>query len=104
MLGKRNTALLLAAVMAAVCLFGCTPAGQADSLRPQSAPPLAVQPWTAGEADAQFDLPGEVRSAVWLDNGEPLPMVQRDGHVTVSPKPFIYGRSLVVRVAKLELV
>ena len=58
----------------------------------------------AGEADAQFDLPGEVRSAVWFDNGEPLPMVQRDGHVTVSPKPFVYGRSLVVRVAKLELV
>ena len=58
----------------------------------------------AGEAYAQFDLPGEVRSAVWLDNGEPLPMVQRDGYVTVSPKPFVYGRSLVVRVAKLELV
>ena len=57
MLGKRNTALLLAAVMAAVCLFGCTPAGQADSLRPQSAPPLAVQPWTAGEADAQGFAP-----------------------------------------------
>lgn len=51
----------------------------------------------------QFVLPKPVRTAFWLDNGEEVPIEQHDGTITVRPTPFVYGRDLVVRVAKLTV-
>ena len=48
-----------------------------------------------------FQLDGKIERAYWLDNGEAVSFSQRDGITTVRAMPFCYGRSLVVRVAKL---
>ncbi len=50
-----------------------------------------------------FAFDREVSSITWLDNAQPVDYEQRDGVLTVNTVPFIYGRSLVVRVAKIEV-
>lgn len=57
------------------------------------------------ESDAlfvnRFALPETVKSVTWLDNGEAVDFSQEGEMVTVKTVPFTYGRSLVVRVAKI---
>ena len=48
-----------------------------------------------------FDLPEKIQSATWMDNGEEVAFTQNGNAVTVTKVPFVYGRSLVVRVAKI---
>lgn len=49
-------------------------------------------------------FPEPVRRISWLDNGEELTFVQRDGSLTVGTTTFPYGTDLVVRIAKIETV
>lgn len=48
-----------------------------------------------------FSMEKEITGITWLDNGEALDFLQKDGQVTVHTEPFCYGRNLVVRVAKI---
>lgn len=48
-----------------------------------------------------FALPEKVASVIWMDNGMPVEFTQKDDQVTITKEPFTYGRSLVVRVAKI---
>ena len=60
---------------------------------------------TADDPDTYIDtfcLSEKVRSVTWMDNGEKVEFVQDDSKVTVHKIPFEYGRSLVVRIAKIE--
>lgn len=59
-----------------------------------------------GQASAEmipdrFELALPVKEAYWLDNGAPVVFSQKDGQVCVTPAFTEYGRSLVIRVAKL---
>ncbi len=56
------------------------------------------------EMDLQenFQFPEEIKSVTWLDNGEELEFTQEKGRVKITTKPFKYGDSYVVRIAKLE--
>lgn len=49
-----------------------------------------------------FAFDREVKSIHWLDNGEEVQFEQENGKVSVHTVPYTYGRSLVVRVAKIE--
>lgn len=51
---------------------------------------------------ARFALPKKLCRATWLDNAEEVCFEQQGENVTLQTPPFSYGRSLVVRVAKLE--
>lgn len=49
-----------------------------------------------------FRMEKKIREMIWLDDGTPVNFTQSDdGAVTVTARPFEYGRSLVVRVAKI---
>lgn len=48
-----------------------------------------------------FDLPDQIKSVAWMDNGEPVEYTQEGSHVTIHTVPYCYGRNLVVRVAKI---
>jgi len=48
-----------------------------------------------------FRLPEKIQSVAWMDNGESVEFSQQGSTVTVTKVPFTYGRSLVVRVAKI---
>jgi len=48
-----------------------------------------------------FPCAEPVRSAVWMDTGEPVDVTQADGMLAVTTKPFVYGRNTVIRVAKI---
>lgn len=50
-----------------------------------------------------FDLSEEVKSAVWMDTGAKIEFRQESGRVTLALDPYIYGRDLVVRVAKIRV-
>lgn len=52
---------------------------------------------------ASFPLDAPIRSANWMDSGEPVHFTQEAGKVTYYAKPFPYGTHGVVRVAKLEI-
>ncbi len=56
-----------------------------------------------GEADLRdiFSLPGQIVSAVWMDNGEAVAFDQEGSRTTLYTVPYRYGRNLVVRVAKI---
>lgn len=49
-----------------------------------------------------FEFKPEVKSVIWMDNGEKVKFEQKDGKITVYTVPFDYGRNLVVRVAKIQ--
>lgn len=49
-----------------------------------------------------FELPETVRSITWMDNNTEVAFEQDGNKVTVHKVPYVYGRSLVVRVAKIE--
>ena len=48
-----------------------------------------------------FDLAPSVKEAHWLDNGASVVFSLKDGQVCVTPAFTEYGRSFVIRVAKL---
>ena len=50
----------------------------------------------------RFVLSDSIKSVYWMDDGSPVEFEQKDDRVTVHTVPFRYGRSLVVRVAKIE--
>ncbi len=67
---------------------------------PMSADPN-VAPETSALYEDDFSLEETARSAVWLDDGSPVEFHQGNGRLTVKTGPFRYGKSLVVRVAKI---
>lgn len=69
--------------------------------------PMSADPNVALHTQAQYDssfcLPGKLVSACWMDNGEEVAFRQEGEKTVVKTVPFTYGRSLVVRVAKLTV-
>lgn len=59
--------------------------------------------YTTAEYDSRFVIPEKIRSVTWMDNGETVEFSQENGSVLVKTVPFRYGRSLVVRVAKITV-
>lgn len=53
--------------------------------------------------ESKFSLPEKIRSVTWMDNGSSVAFSQEGDKVTVQTEPFRYGRSLVVRVAKITV-
>lgn len=49
----------------------------------------------------KFELADTIESITWMDNGSEVSFVQEGNQVTVTTVPFLYGRNLVVRVAKI---
>ena len=56
-----------------------------------------------GDRLETFPLAEIIRSACWLDSGEPLPFSQTNGTATVTATPFHYGTNLTTRVAKITV-
>lgn len=52
--------------------------------------------------ESKFRLPDQIKSVVWMDNGANVEFTQHGENVTVQTVPYTYGRSLVVRVAKIS--
>ncbi len=48
-----------------------------------------------------FELPEEIASVTWMDNGADVTFVKEGNKISVLTEPCVYGRSLVVRVAKI---
>ena len=67
-----------------------------------SADPNVALP-TDAENMSKFNLPGKLISACWLDNGAEVVFRQSGEEVVLQTVPYTYGRSLVVRVAKLTV-
>ena len=65
-------------------------------------PNVANTPAANPFADS-FAFEDTVKSIKWLDNGEDIVFLQEGNRLTVSPAPQIYGESMVVKVAKIEL-
>lgn len=69
--------------------------------------PMVADPNVAlnGETDyeSRFRLPETIRSVCWLDNGANVSFFQDGQDVVVQTEPYRYGRSLVVRVAKITV-
>lgn len=57
--------------------------------------------FVTAEYESRFRLPAKIRQIQWMDNGEPVQFSQDGEQVTVQTVPFRYGRSLVVRIAKI---
>ena len=49
-----------------------------------------------------FELPEEIETVTWMDNGADVTFVKEGNKISVLIEPCAYGRSLVVRVAKIE--
>ena len=54
-----------------------------------------------GFYEDSFNLPENIISVNWLDDGKALEFSQNEQRVTIKTEPFDYGRNLVVRVAKI---
>ena len=67
--------------------------------------PMSADPNVALVKDSnyasRFQLEDEIEKVVWLDNGAEVIFEQENRDVTVMTVPYTYGRSLVVRVAKI---
>ncbi len=48
-----------------------------------------------------FTVDGKVTSATWMDTDEPVDFTQEGTTVSLRTVPFLYGRSTVIRVAKI---
>lgn len=48
-----------------------------------------------------FEFDEEIESVTWLDNGADVTFVKDKNKMSIFTEPFVYGRSLVVRVAKI---
>lgn len=60
-----------------------------------------VAKFGADNYEERFVLPEKILSVNWMDNHEEVVFKQKGDKVTVYTAPFRYGRSLVVRVAKI---
>ena len=58
--------------------------------------------YVTAEYESRFRLPEKITSITWMDNGQKVDFRQEQDRVFVQTVPFTYGRSLVVRVAKIE--
>ena len=58
---------------------------------------------SAADYESKFSLPEKIRSVCWLDNGDHVSFCQDGQDVIVKTEPYRYGRSLVVRVAKITV-
>ncbi len=56
---------------------------------------------TDADYELKFDLNKKIKSVYFMDNNEELVFNQNNASVTVQTVPYIYGRNLVVRVAKI---
>lgn len=65
--------------------------------------PMIADPDLVGDRDDTdvFELKERVVSITWMDDGASVPFVQENNRVIVTTEPFAYGRSLVVRVARI---
>lgn len=67
--------------------------------------PMSADPNVAVLQDAQYEskfkLADKIQSVTWLDNGAAVEYMQDGENVMVTTVPYTYGRSLVVRVAKI---
>lgn len=57
--------------------------------------------YTAQEFVEHFEFPDDIQSFTWMDDGTDVDYTKEHQSVTVRPMPFTYGKSLVVRVAKI---
>ena len=68
--------------------------------------PMSADPNVALNEEATykdvFKLDKKIKKVTWLDNGEEVNFEQNGADVTVRTVPYMYGRHLVVRVAKIE--
>lgn len=48
-----------------------------------------------------FELPEQIVSVTWMDNGADVTFVKEGDKISVFTESFVYGRRLVVRVAKI---
>lgn len=51
--------------------------------------------------ESKFKLPDKIQSVTWMDNRTSVEYKQDGDDVTITTVPYTYGRSLVVRVAKI---
>ena len=51
--------------------------------------------------ESRFRLSGHIQSVTWMDDGTDVKYTQDKENVTITTVPYTYGRSLVVRVAKI---
>ena len=58
---------------------------------------------SAGDYESSFSLPEKIQSVCWMDNGSSVSFRQEGKAVTVQTEPYRYGRSLVVRVARITV-
>ena len=49
------------------------------------------------------DVPVEVESVEWIDNGQKLPFIQGEGMLAVNALGYDYGWTTCVRVAKAKI-
>ncbi len=54
-----------------------------------------------GVYEDNFAFAEKIASVNWLDNGAAVEYEQQNGKVLVKTEPYVYGRNLVVRVAKI---
>ncbi|MBQ6825450.1 MAG: alpha-L-fucosidase [Clostridia bacterium] len=52
--------------------------------------------------DLKFPFSSEIESVTFMDNGDKIDFEQKDGICTIHTFPYVFGRNLVVRVAKIK--
>lgn len=69
--------------------------------------PMVTDPNVARTQDCDytdvFKLDKKIKRIIWLDNGDDVEFEQDGENVVVTTVPYRYGRSLVIRVAKIEV-
>lgn len=67
--------------------------------------PMSADPNVAKETrkdyESRFKLADRIRSVRWMDNDAPVEYRQTKDEVTITTVPYTYGRSLVVRIARI---
>ena len=58
---------------------------------------------SAAEYESRFRIPERIVSACWMDTQSAIQFRQNGENVALQTEPYTYGRSLVVRVAKLTV-
>ena len=57
---------------------------------------------TAEDYELSFKFNEKIKTVIWVDNKNNVDFEQNGNNVKLKPKPFRYGESLVVRVAKIK--
>ena len=74
-----------------------------DKLPMSADPNVALKVQNAERFQDVFKLDKKIKKITWIDNGEEADFEQDGEKVVVKTKPYLYGRQLVVRVAKIEV-